>query len=86
VTVTVNGSAAPAVKVTVPVRGVVASFAATLKVAELPDDEAGETESQDSKETADHSPWFVEMVTPLVKARYPASKVLSETEMCGAPT
>jgi hypothetical protein len=56
VTVTVNGSAAPVENVTVPVRGVVASFAATVKVAELPDDEAGETDNQDSEETADHSP------------------------------
>jgi hypothetical protein len=56
VTVNVTGSTVPAEKVTVAVRGVVASFAATVRVAENPDDEAGETDNQDSEETADHSP------------------------------
>jgi hypothetical protein len=59
VTVNVAGSAVPAAKVTVPVRVVVPSFAATVTTVEPSDDEAGETDNQEAEDVADQAPWFV---------------------------
>jgi hypothetical protein len=84
VTVTVAAGACPAVNVTVAVRDESEALASTDSVAVPDDEDAGETDSQDADEVADHDPTFVVTLTDREAAAAVGDQDVGETDSIAA--